>query len=67
MKSPIPDRSRVGDVFQIQCHICGASFSALSSYLFPFLKVSFLTFVKQIMAFQAKLPTQCNFKVKQYT
>ena len=39
---------------------------ALSSYLFPFLKVSSLTFAVQSMVFQAKLPSQCVFKVIQY-
>ena len=39
---------------------------ALSSYLFPFLKVSSLTFVVQTMVFQAKLPSQCVIKVIQY-
>ena len=39
---------------------------ALSSYLFPFLKVSSITFVVQTMAFQAKLPSHCVFKVMQY-
>ena len=39
---------------------------ALSLYLFPFLKVSFLTFVVQTMAFQAKLPRHCVFKVMQH-
>ena len=36
---------------------------ALSSYLSPFLKVSSLTFEVQTMAFQAKLPSKCVFKV----
>ena len=39
---------------------------ALSSYLFPFLKVSFLTFVVQTITFQAKLPSHCVFKGIQY-
>ena len=39
---------------------------ALSSYLFQFLKVSSLTFVVQTVAFQAKKPSQCVFKVTQY-
>ena len=38
----------------------------LSSNLFPFLKVSCLTFVAQTMAFQAKLPSQRVFKATQY-
>ena len=36
---------------------------SLSSYLSPFLKVSSLIFVVQTMAFQAKLPSKCVFKV----
>ena len=32
---------------------------ALSSYLFPFLKVSSKTFVAQTTTFQAKLPSDC--------
>ena len=39
---------------------------ALSSCLFPFLKVSSLTFVVQTMVFQAKIPSQCVIKVIQY-
>ena len=38
----------------------------LSSYFFQFLKVLFLTLVVQTMAFQAKLPSHCVFKVIQY-
>ena len=44
----------------------GGGHYALSSYLFPFLKVSSLTFVVQTTALQAKLPTHCLFKVIQY-
>ena len=39
---------------------------ALSSYLFPFLKVSSQTFVVQTIVFQAKTPSQCVFKFIQY-
>ena len=36
------------------------------SYLFLFLKVSYITFVVQTMVFQTKLPSHCVFKVMQY-
>ena len=39
---------------------------ALSSYLFPFLKVLPLPFLVQLIAFQAKPPSQCVFKVTHY-
>ena len=39
----------------------------LSSNVFQFLKVLFLTLVVQTMAFQAKLPSHCVFKVIQYS
>ena len=39
---------------------------SFSSYIFPFLKVSSLTFMVQTMTFQAKLPTHCVFNVIQY-
>ena len=39
---------------------------ALSSELFPFVKVSSLTFVVQTMAFQANPISHCVFKVTQY-
>ena len=34
---------------------------ALLSYLFPFLKVSYITFAAQIMTFQAKLTSHCFY------
>ena len=36
------------------------------SYIFPFIKVSFLGFLVQNIAFQAKLPRDCAFKAIQY-
>ena len=38
-------------------------YDALSSYFFPFLKVSYLPFVVQTMVFHTKLPSHCVFKV----
>ena len=44
----------------------GRRHSTLFSYLFPFLKVSSLTFVVETTIFQPKLPIQYFFKVTQY-